>query len=172
MINKGIKIIFLDIDGVLNCKTTTDKIDGYTGIEDEKVNYLKDIVEKTKAKIVLISSWKEHWKKEPYKSLQDNMATYLDNKLAKYDLKISDKTRDYESNNRAVGIIRYLKLLRRYGIRVNNYVIIDDYPFDYLKTKTTKNLVKTSYHRGGLELRHVKKAIEILNNKERSGAIC
>ena len=78
-----LKIIFLDVDGVLNCKSTPDRCYGYIGIEDEKVNHLKRIVEETSAKIVLISSWKEYWKKNPYKSHQDCLANYLDKKLAK-----------------------------------------------------------------------------------------
>ena len=35
-----LKIIFLDVDGVLNCKKTTDRINGYQGIEDKKVSFI------------------------------------------------------------------------------------------------------------------------------------
>ena len=53
-----IKVIFLDIDGVLNCSTTKDLCEFYTGIEDKKVAILKQIVDATDAKIVLISTWR------------------------------------------------------------------------------------------------------------------
>lgn len=75
----GIKIIFLDVDGVLNCRTTEDVFCGSVGIEDEKVSLLKQIVDSTKAVIVLVSSWKEWWYKEPkLKREQDRFANYLD----------------------------------------------------------------------------------------------
>lgn len=165
--NNKVNIIFLDVDGVLNCNTTIDRCDGYIGIEDQKVSYLKEIVEATKAKIVLVSSWKEFWHRNPSNKLfQDNLANYLDNKLAKQGLKIVDKTYDaYGPINRGEGVLDYLWLLKRREVEVNNYVILDDLPFDYLKTKLTKKLIKTNPKKG-LQPKHVKKAIEILNNNK------
>ena len=167
--SSGINIIFLDVDGVLNCKETTDRCDRYIGIDDKKINYLKQIVDQTAAKIVLVSTWKEFWFKNPHmKAYQDNLANYLDEKLAKQGLSIVDKINDgHGFGSRGTGIKNYLAKLKFYEIEVNNYVILDDLPFDYLKVKLTKNLIRTSYDKGGLKLSHVKKAINILNNKER-----
>ena len=167
-----LKIIFLDVDGVLNCESTIDRIDGYTGIEDNKVKYLKDIADKTSAKIVLVSTWKEYWYKIPHKRSQDAMANYLDKKLSKQGLTIVDKTYEgYDLNKRGQGILDYLHLLNSFGLKVDSFVIIDDLLFDYRKTKLVKNLVKTNY-RTGLKPKHVKKAIEILNNKKEEENIC
>ena len=95
------------------------------------------------------------------------MANYLDEKLAKQGLKIIDKTNDYHGLiNRGAGIQEYLWYLKNNDIKVHNCVILDDLPFDYLKTKLTKNLVKTNYDKGGLKLNHVKKAIDILINQK------
>ena len=58
------KIIFLDIDGVLNyrgCKSKSPS--GCYGIEQDKVKLLKNIVEQTNAKLVLTSTWKTDWYK-------------------------------------------------------------------------------------------------------------
>ena len=55
------KIIFLDIDGVLNCQKSQSKCGGLIGIDDKKVKVLRKIVESTNAKIVLCSSWKSGW---------------------------------------------------------------------------------------------------------------
>ena len=164
--NNGVNLVFLDVDGVLNCATTKDRCEGYVGIEDKKVSYLKEIVDTCNAKIILVSTWKECWYQEPNKVLQDCLANYLDDKLAKQGLKIIDKTQEFLIGNRGEGIKNYLKYLNYMGVVINNYVIIDDYPFDYLKTKLTKNLIKTNYMKGGLQPRHVKKAISILNNEE------
>lgn len=46
------KIIFLDIDGVLNYENSKSKV------EEEKVKLLKEIVDKTGAEIVLSSDWR------------------------------------------------------------------------------------------------------------------
>lgn len=134
----------------------------YIGIENQKVSFLKQIVDSTNAKIVLVSTWKEYWYKEPYKKHQDYMANYLDDKLAKQGLKIVDKTNDILTS-RGIGILDYLCYLKDNEIEVNNYVILDDLPFDYLKAKLSKNLVQTSYDKGGLKLNHVKRAIAILS---------
>ena len=148
-----------------------DTCNGYVGIEDQKVKYLKQIVDETSAKIVLVSTWKEFWHNEPFKKHQDIMANYLDMKLAKQGLKIVDKTNEHDGLlNRGAGIQEYLWLLKRNEIEVNNYVILDDLLFDYLKTKLTKNLVKTNYEKGGLLPRHVTKAINIL--KKENNEIC
>ena len=48
------KIIFLDIDGVLN--TNSDR-----NISDEKLIFLSELVPKTGAEIVLSSSWRNWW---------------------------------------------------------------------------------------------------------------
>lgn len=51
-------IIFLDIDGVLNYADLKERSPlGYIGISDDKMILLKELVDKTSAKIVLISSW-------------------------------------------------------------------------------------------------------------------
>ncbi len=63
------KIIFLDVDGVLNCHNTFKKQhEKYikTGIweieiELSKVKLLKQIVDNTNAKIVLSSTWRLSW---------------------------------------------------------------------------------------------------------------
>lgn len=162
--NPGIKIVFLDVDGVLNSSSTKDTCGKYVGIEDEKVELLKKLVDETGARIVLVSTWKEYWYKEPFfKDKQDYLANYLDKKLDKYGLYAIDKTED-EVLNRGDGILEYIHHLKWKGIDVKKFVILDDELFDYLRTKLTKNLVQTSYNKGGLQLKHIRKAIEKLNS--------
>lgn len=52
------KIIFLDIDGVLNCASTTECWGDVVGIDSDKVAILNQIIAETGAKIVLSSSWR------------------------------------------------------------------------------------------------------------------
>ena len=48
------------------------------------------------------------------------------------------------------------------GIDIRKYVILDDEMFDYLETKMTRHLIRTSFEQNGLEKKHVRKAIEKL----------
>lgn len=165
----GIKLIFLDVDGVLNCSSTKDRCGRYVGIDSEKVVLLKRLVEKTDARIILISTWKEWWYKEPHlKDKQDILANYLDNKLEEQGLKISEKTDDYHSFGRGDGIMEYLRKLSKLSVNVEKFVIFDDETFDYKPTKLTRYLVRTSYDKNGLKEKHIRKALEILEPNKNS----
>ena len=159
------KVIFLDIDGVLNTPSSESRCGEYIGIDDEKVEKLKQILDKTKAEIVLVSTWKKYWRKEEnLKPLQDYSATYLDEKLAKCGLKAVDKTRDKSDGrylSRGEGILEYI--CRN---NVENYVILDDCQFDYDGNDLTDNLVKTNKIEG-LTDKQVKVACEILKNTKK-----
>ena len=158
----NIKVVFLDVDGVLNCQDTEETCGDYIGIEDTKVTLLKQIIDATGAAIILISSWKEGWTSNPnFKITQDELATYLDKKLAKQGLVIQSKTFDGNSN-RGKGIIRFIDKQKEIGINIDKYIILDDEMFDYLEVDIAEHLIKTSFCGNGLELKHVKRAIEAL----------
>ena len=50
------KVIFLDVDGVLNSVDTSEVFQGFVGIDDKLVSKLRKIVRATGAQIVLSSS--------------------------------------------------------------------------------------------------------------------
>ena len=154
------KIVFLDIDGVLNCEGSRSRCVGYRGIDDKKAENLAQIVRATGAEIVLISTWKDDWRKTD-KAHQGMMANYLDKKLKKQGLAAWDKTRDFVGErylSRGEGILEYLA---RGGVQ--GYVILDDFQFDYDSCGLTGNYVKTDNYNGGLTEELAEKAIGILN---------
>ena len=153
------KVIFLDVDGVLNCQTTKASVGPWIGIDSKKVKLLKQIVDETGARIVLSSSWKSGWFKGD-KAAQDREARYLDNKLRREGLHITDKTFD-KGLDRGVGITNYVE-----GHSVDRFVILDDEVFDYEECRITDKLVKTEFYAddGGLGESHVSRAIELLNS--------
>ena len=55
------KIIFLDVDGVLNSNKTEDVFRGFIGLDYSCIRLLKEIVDATSAEIVLVSRWKSRW---------------------------------------------------------------------------------------------------------------
>lgn len=157
----NMKIIFLDVDGVLNTPSTQARCNGYIGIDENKLPFLKQIVENTGAEIVLVSTWKEHWERlVSRKYLQDAFANHLDEKLNPIGLKVLDKTancRDGVWYSRGEGILDYLAYHK-----VSSFVILDDLQFDYDGCELTDNFVQPN-EKEGLTVEHVKKAIEILN---------
>ena len=52
------KVIFLDIDGVLNTEKRLLNNNGELYVEKDKIELLKEIIDKTKAKVVLSSTWR------------------------------------------------------------------------------------------------------------------
>lgn len=54
------KIIFLDIDGVLNCNNTVETCNGLTGIDPKLAKNLVNILDATDASIVVSSSWRKN----------------------------------------------------------------------------------------------------------------
>lgn len=84
------KIIFLDIDGVLNFKGTEALApSGRTGIIDKKVSLLYDIIKTTNAKVVLLQSWGKEWNRDSDKCTNDGK--YLDRKMIRRGIHILDK---------------------------------------------------------------------------------
>lgn len=157
-------IIFLDIDGVLNTPKTRCRCCGYRGIDDDKVKALASIVGATGAKIVLISTWKDFWQKD-YKSFQGEMANYLDKKLKKQGLAVTDKTRDKNGAqyfSRGQSILDYLC---RHAVK--DFLILDDLQYDYDGCDLTDRLIKTD-PRHGLTARLAEKAIAALCAKKQT----
>ena len=60
------KVIFFDIDGVLNCSTTIRKSCGFDFVDTRKVLRLREIVERTGADLVMSSSWRYGFKPDAF----------------------------------------------------------------------------------------------------------
>lgn len=155
------KIIFLDIDGVLN-SVQYDRLRTREqgNVDETRLPLLKDIVDETNALIVLSSSWRKHWEKDS--QLCDNIGKDLNSVFAKYHLSIYDKTPCLASNDRAEEICMWLSM----HSETTAFVILDDIAFGW-GDDLQEHLVKTNCRIGrGLEEQHVKRAIELLNEKD------
>ena len=89
------KILFLDIDGVLNSREYDRRRNWneQTDIDETRLPLVKEIIDKTGAKIVLISTWRNHWDRD--ESLCDGDGMYINRLFSKYGLAIYDKTPDF-----------------------------------------------------------------------------
>lgn len=159
------KVIFLDIDGVLNCSTSKSRcIDDVCGvihgIDSDKVKRLAKIVEATGAQIVLSSDWKDGWSKY-YTSQKPSHAKYLDNHLYKKGkLTIKDKTPNTHKGSwfRGSEILAYLRMHQD----IENYVILDDTFFDDFANKEIEEHLVLTNREVGLTDGDVNDAIKIL----------
>lgn len=159
------KIIFFDVDGIL---TYTNSGSENNGIDKSRVALLKKIVEKTDAKLVIISSWKGYflddetfWRPSIYKNLEDilneyGLSIYGETLFIKRN---SERNKHYET--RAAEVYNWLKE----HDNVKSFVILDDEDHDWSFFGYDKYWIRPSYFEkdGGLHPEHVKKAIEILN---------
>ena len=153
-------------DGVLNCIESKSRCRGCIGIDDDKVERLKRIVEATGAKIVLTSTWKKDWIRDPsLKDEQNEYGNYLERKLRRENLFILDKTTDEKSlSDRGEGIFNYLR-----SHKVDQWIALDDEIFhDFEDYGVMDHLVKTSFYdeNGGLQDEDVELATNLLNKTE------
>ncbi|MDE7082989.1 MAG: hypothetical protein K2O89_04725 [Clostridia bacterium] len=156
------KVIFLDIDGVLNSRIYDRKRNWneQSDIDETRLPLVKNIVNETGAKIVLSSTWRVHWGKEPAKCDADG--EYINRTFVKFGLEIYDKTPDLGIDfDRPDEIKSWLNSTPE---TIERFVIIDDYRYAW--GKLSDNFVKTNPNLGlGLEEEHVQTAIRILNNE-------
>ena len=150
------KILFLDIDGVLNSwRYDQERISLQDNIDETRLPLLSRIVSSTNAKIVLTSSWRKHWERDSRKA--DSIGQHLNQLFGEYGLAIFDKTLESSDNNRTDEIRNWLA-----NNSVEQFVIIDDITFGWDELES--HLVRTNYRIGrGLHDSHVSQAISILN---------
>ena len=152
------KIIFLDIDGVLNSSEFDDHCRGTYLIDPaaedlldaEAVMTLRYIVDQTGAEVVMSSSWREYPEAKWHAIMQ----------LDLYGVQVIDstppsspfKTWDYRNEE--------IKAWLDQHPEVTSYLILDDIPMTYLEQ--AQHQVLTTMQKGLLR-EHADKAIEILS---------
>lgn len=151
------KIIFLDVDGVLNSEEFArwlwdnheKKYRGYEMLDQKAILNLQDIVFITGAEIVLSSSWR----------ISTTRTKQLKEQLLPYGLTIIDRTISDARGDRGEEIKEWLS---RHP-EVNHFVILDDE--DEFKDDSLKNnFVKTTFEEGLLE-QHAEKLLKFCQIK-------
>lgn len=173
------KIIFLDCDGEL---TYSDYENEETAdIDIEKVKLLKEICDKTGAKVVISSSWRGS------DSYTPRIYYVLINILTSNGIEVLGDTphlpTEFEGNISnpisSTTLEELLDLKIKYGTgraaeiqkwidehNVDNFVILDDEDFDWSDYGYDKHWIQpTWFGDGGLKREHVDMAIEILNGE-------
>ncbi len=157
------KVLFLDVDGVLNSEPycIEHREDLWDNpIDREAVKRLVKIVQASGAKIVLSSSWRGGWDKEPENMDVDGRV--LSSVLGEYGLTIYDKTEYIEYGRRAREIKSWLG---HCPVHVESFVILDDCNYAWEKHGLAGRWVRTDFISGGLLDPGVEEAIAILERK-------
>ena len=157
------KILFLDIDGVLNSREYDRKRNWneQTDIDETRLPLVKEIIDKTGAKIVLISTWRSHWNRDV--NLCDEDGMYINRLFSKYGLAIYDKTPDLGLLSKRKDEVK--AWLAEYKSDIEGFVILDDYRFGW--DDLSDFYIHTNPNYGlGLEKEHVALAIKLLNSNE------
>ena len=153
-------VIFLDIDGVLNSMdyfTSEEYVnryraDGFRDIDENKVILLKQLCDKSKATLILSSTWRGLIGTDHY--------DYLETTLAKYSLTIDSHLPKLDYN-RPLEIKTWLD--DHVDERIKYVSLDDDFSYEqYDVYGLGKCLVKTSFYDGGLKQSHVDLALKIL----------
>ena len=164
------KVIFLDIDGVLNSNFWNDthqrEISDGTLVDEEKVKILATLVNRTGAKIILHSGWR-FWFDAKLKPLRVE-AERLVERLAKEGLSLDGLTPDLTTEEirrtkkfslvKADEILAWLKL----HDDVDGWIVLDD--LELHNCQVELHQVKTDQRRG-LLVDDVKLAEKILKDK-------
>ena len=176
------KIIFLDIDGVLNSEETYQRrseemrrqrreglpLTDIPDVDEEKIQILVQIIKETGAKVVLDASSRFDWK-FGVDHLQYHSEKAIQRLFDKYGIEVIGITplvlgteKGYPfSHWKESEIMAYLK-----EHKVECFCIIDDESKDL--QSLTPYLVKTSFRKneldgGGLQPHHIEEAVKILN---------
>lgn len=127
------KVIFLDVDGVLNSDSYIEKQlnNPNKGIESEidvaTIKLLKKAIDATNARIVLASSWRRVRKCEALEKL-----------FMQYGILLKEKT-PYIHGERGLEIKQYLKEHEN----IDQYLILDDDVFESFDDELMENLILT-----------------------------
>jgi len=156
------KVIFLDIDGVLNEDITPTRTKSRViFIDQEKLLRLKRIVDATGAKIVLSSTWRYDRDDTRYNG------DFLELREAFYNAGLDFY--DYTPED-ALGIRRGMEIRAWLGLHrgeVERFIILDDELFDFEERGLLFHLIKTDFGDGGLTEELTQEAIEMLNGNEK-----
>ena len=172
------KIVFLDIDGVL--VPIDSKI---AKIKENKIVLLKKLLDETDAKVVLSSTWRVLFLPQ---NRDEELYEYLIKLLNKYNIEIYDITpiKHMKTMKKKV-LTRDGKILINYVFDpyttrvgeinewlsdkdIESFVILDDEDFNYEFFSLDKNFVKIENPLIGLQETDINKAKKILNIKNKT----
>ena len=186
------RIIFLDVERVLNNDETEDKIFGWVGIDSKLLNNLKELYDESnkeeETRIVISSSWKYDEVRSRrqietcgYTKVENCYAELL-KRLNDQNMEVLDFTREpISQSKRGEGILKWIEEYNEKHEPISTYVVLDDEEFDFeYHEDLYKRFIRTSryydeeeyyseyyysYIPEGLTKKYVEKALKILRGE-------
>ena len=158
------KVLFLDIDGVLNTfayRRAKEMAYFDELIDQRKMLHLRRIVDETQAKIVLSSSWRKWWNTEGAQA--DSVGCYLQQIFRTFDLQIYDKIPVISNASRGEEVWVWM----RGKYYIEEYVILDDRSDLGWNRELQMHFIQTSDAEEGLTDALADAAIRVLNGELR-----
>lgn len=163
------RIVFLDIDGVLNHSSTKERFQNCIGIDEGNLytfsEFLKIARMEEETEVVLTSSWREDKNREG--ESVSNGYGYICDRLDAMGIHLYDVTPVLSDNgfysHRGAEIAKWLE--NHNDLKITGYVILDDeHSAEFKEYGLSKRWIRTSWEsaRGGFQPKHVKKAFEML----------
>ena len=162
------KVLFLDIDGVLNCMMPTpsddhewvDLDEWRYGLNPQLVARLRFIIANTNCKIVVSSSWRHHTNYAPYQH-DRNWRDVLSEMLHKTRDEVFAGETEYDyMGRRGIEINQWLS-----EHQVDAYCVVDDEVVDILPYVDNSKVVKTDM-KVGLTIEDARRTINVLRNNK------
>lgn len=155
------KIIFLDVDGVLNCSSTTRGWGKMRFVDTRKMYRVREICERTGAKVVISSSWRwgscedaSPWDKVQWEALL--------HEFDKHRIPVIGHTPFSFDNNRGNEIRTWMKMQEE---RIEEFVVIDDIVCDLTRFVSVGRVVQT-VDAWGLTKAKMEECIKILGEAQ------
>lgn len=161
------RVIFLDIDGVLNSAFWNDshqrEISDGTLIEEEKVSLLAELVRRTGAKIILHSGWRTWFDLElrPLRKEAEKLLELLEKEGLRLDGATPDLTTEEIRRTKKFSLVKAEEILSwiRMHKEVTGWVVLDD--LDLHNAQVEEHQVRPD-PTAGLTAEDVEMAAEIL----------
>ncbi len=159
------KVIFLDIDGVLNSATFMKQNPNML-IDEQRVILLSKLVHQTNAKVVLHSGWRFRF--DNLMQPQTDEAKYLCKLLHKHNIYLYDKTPDLSTpeirKTQKFSLVKAKEIMTWLGCHgdVNAFVVLEDLDLDNLLVRAHQ--IKTNNLASGLSENDIESASNILNS--------
>jgi hypothetical protein len=161
------KVIFLDVDGVLNSKSWNDshqnEIQDGILIDNTKVELLSKLIESTKAIVVMHSGWR-FWFDSKFQPIRKESEILFD-MLIKENISIHDTTPDHRTEkikkNKKLSLVKAGEILEWISKHENieQWVVLEDLNLN--NSEVEKHQVRTG-PKIGLTLENIREAEEIL----------
>lgn len=162
------KVIFLDIDGVLNSNFWNDshlrEISNGTLIDEEKIRLLSGVVSRTDAKIILHSGWRTWFDPElkPLRIEAEKLVELLKKEGLHIDGSTPDLTTEEIRNTKKFSLVKAEEILLWLSLHhdVSKWVVLDD--LDLHNVQIEQHQVKPE-QTIGLTPADAEKAVKILS---------